>query len=112
MTAKRAVGRVVIVTSAVDCVFIGLLNQYRSIFVRFAHGPETAEEKYAGVLVRFAQMYTPRVCTFSAGMNGNPLGGTLFNHVPFQAGRIRACEEIQSKFERLKPRELDSRKPI
>jgi hypothetical protein len=37
-------------------------------------------------------MYTQRVGTFSSGMNGNPLGGTQFNHGPFEAAGIRAWE--------------------
>ena len=31
---------------------------------------------------------TPRVCSFLAGMKGNPFGGVLFNHVPFSQAHL------------------------
>jgi hypothetical protein len=32
-------------------------------------------------------MGTLRVCSYFAGMKGNPIGGVLFNHVPFSQAR-------------------------
>jgi hypothetical protein len=36
--------------------------------------------------------YTPRVCSFFAGMKGNPFGGVLFSHVPFFEGEMSLAE--------------------
>jgi hypothetical protein len=33
-------------------------------------------------------LYTIHLCTFSAGMNGEPMGGSQFSHVPFFLGEV------------------------